>query len=188
MYSFQEPTASGRELADFSKKCKLCSYGITSESNFAIHAALARDTPSFLLCQASSKGRCCPSSMSEPHYHTVSNAAIPPQLQWATWQCQERVGCSFYHKYTPVSGLALPGPSDPCSTDQLNCNYSSVVKIMGKIHPGIIPLKLMALSHRSHKLSDKNWMLLCNILNFMRYPPNWNTGPTKERVWEQKGW
>lgn len=146
MYSFQEPTASGREFADFSKKGKLRSYGITSEGNFAIHAALARDTPSFLLCQASSKGCCCPSSMSEPHYHTVSNAAIPPQLQWATWQCQERVGCSFYHKYTPVSGLALPGPSDPCSTDQLNCNYSSVVKIMGKIHPGIIPLKLMALS------------------------------------------
>jgi len=48
MNSFQKPTVSGREFADFSRKDKLYSYGIIAEGNFAIVTAFARET---LRCQ-----------------------------------------------------------------------------------------------------------------------------------------
>lgn len=43
----------------------------------------------------------------------------------------------FYPKGMVADGLALPGPSHPHSTesDWLNTSYSSIVKIMRKIHP-----------------------------------------------------
>lgn len=46
--------------------------------------------------------------------------------------------CLYYPKYTIANRLALPGPSRPHTTrepDWLNSSYSSVLKIMGKIHP-----------------------------------------------------